>query len=143
MFVVGSKRVEGLHRDVADLTRRLESVESVYDTSECFLVSTEEAGCLLGDGHLLFLAEPDQDGEVRSLVLRDVDGDERKTGTLTAELSYVRKRGIEGSVEGFVPDTNEGTIEVYAASARLTKEEDERLPLMIKHVLKKQEPREP
>lgn len=133
---IGSTRWEEAHRDRADLARRLEVLETVYDSSECILTSEEEGGCEVGQGFMIFLGTPDRDGEVRWLRLRDSEGKETRMGQLGTEVSYVRTRGDEGLVEAFISDADEGLIEVYAARPGLASEgREERLPILIKHIL--------
>lgn len=136
MFVFGSRRLEALAREVADLSRRVTSVESVYDASECTLTSVVENACDVGDGRTIHLGEPDLDGEVRSLILRAKDGKTTHVGRLSRDASYVRMKQVDGSAEGFVSDTQGGSVEVYSADPKLNPlEQDERLPVMVKHVL--------
>ena len=136
VFIFGSRRLEALAREVADLSRRVTSVESVYDASECALTSVVEDACDVGDGRTILLGEPDQDGEVRSLILRTKDGKTTHVGRLSRDASYVRMKQVDGSVEGFVSDTQGGSVEVYSADPALNPlEQDERLPIMMKRVL--------
>lgn len=136
LFVFGSRRIESVARDVADNGRRLATVESVYDASECTLTAVAEEACDLGEGRTILLGAPDVDGEVRSLILRSKDGKVSKIGRLSHDATYVRIKQEDGSAEGFVSDTKEGSVEVYSADPKLNPQErDERLPVMVKHVL--------
>ena len=135
LFVVGSRRVESIARQVSDVSRRVTSVESVYDTSECTLTATEDGACDVGEGRSMFLGAMDVDGEVRSLVLRAKDGTETHIGKLGRDATYVRTKQEDGSPEGFLSDSKEGTVEIYAADPKLNPlDRDERLPVMVKHI---------
>lgn len=135
LFVFGSRRIESVARQMSDISRRVTSVESVYDTSECTLTATKEDACEVGDGQLMFLGSMETDGEVRSLVLRAKDGKETHIGQLGRDATYVRTKQEDGSPEGFLSDSEEGTVEIYAADPKLNPlDRDERLPVMVKHI---------
>ena len=135
LFVFGSRRVESLSRQVSDVARRLTSVESVYDTSECTLTATEDGACDVGEGRSMLLGTMDADGEVRALVLRAKDGTETHVGRLGRDATYVRTKQEDGSPEGFLSDSKEGTVEIYAADPKLNPlDRDERLPVMVRHI---------
>lgn len=135
-FVFASRRIEAISRQAADVSRRLTSVEAIYDTSECILTAVAEEACDLGEGRTIWLSDPDPDGEIRSLLLHTSEGKTQQVGRLSREASYVRMKAEDDTPEGFVSDTKTGSVEVYSAYPKLNPlEQDERLPVMVKHIL--------
>lgn len=135
VFGFQSKRIEELHREQADLMRRVSTTESVYDVQDCVLRADDE-GCEMEEGESkLFLGAADKDGEVRWLKRKTLDGKEDRIGQLSKEETYVRIKHEDGRREGYVADREEGTVEVYLAQPISQPEKDERLPIMMRHVL--------
>ena len=133
-----SAQQEKIQSGIATLSQRLASLESVYESSECVLTTEEDGGCELGDGSHIFLSIPERDGEVRALRRIDKEGRETKIGLLPQEASYVRVKRTDGSLEGYLSDTEIGYIEIYAARPALSMGDEERLPMMMKSLLKKE-----
>ncbi len=129
-----SKRFERQHQELQDAIKRLTTVESVYDTSECALVMDESVACQVGEVGQLSLGQPDKDGEVRWLLLRTAEQKTERIGQLSQDASYVRLHNDQGEAEGYILDSTQGTIEVYAAHPALSPSDEERLPIMIKHL---------
>ena len=135
-----STEMKNMRSSLTDLSSRVESIEAVYESSECVLTTESDGGCTLGDGSQLFLGEPDRDGEIRILRLVNKEGKESETGLLSSDASYVRIKNSGGSLEGFMSDASTGRIEVYASRPSLSViDEEERLPVMIKSLLKKED----
>jgi hypothetical protein len=139
VFGFQSRRIEELHREQADLMRRVSTTESVYDVQDCgipILANNQGVkGCDLGQGSQLFLGEEDADGEVRSLIMIDASGTRMEIGRLPKEATYIRILEDYGPGQGFLSDKSTGSVEVYAARPSMKRDEsDERLPIMIKHV---------
>lgn len=132
IFVAGSKRIEALHREQADLARRVSTTESVYDVQDCVL--SEDEGCDMGERGVVFLGDADKDGEVRWLRQVTKDGKEQRIGQLTKEETYVRMKHGDGSAEGYISDRYEGTVEIYVSQPTIQLELDERLPVIIRRL---------
>ncbi len=132
LFIVGSKRIEALHREQADLARRVSTTESVYDVQDCIL--TQDEGCDMKERGMLFLGQADKDGEVRWLKQLTKDAKEQRIGQLTKDETYVRIKHVDASPEGYISNRQEGSIEIYLAKPVSQPEIDERLPVMIHHL---------
>lgn len=132
--IEGFRKNEQQNLKIQNMTERLESVEAVYESTECVLSTDEEMACDLGEFGRVTLASPDSDGEVRSLILRSKEGVVTSIGPLRKEATYVRVRRDDGEVEGYISDRTQGTVEVYGALPPILHVGDERLPIIIRRL---------